>query len=177
MASPSGARASEKFLGGARDAAAGLKQAVREAKRAAGGTTESVSIQPPLVQWAALSLSEWKKVGALSMFYQVESRGACVVHARSRRGASRHRLSGAGESDSAAVRDRRGPGRADDLLVGGGADVEERCSVGWRFVLRRPPRRGGAVAAGWKRSGDAVAPRRDAAGGGGRAGVRRGRPA
>eukprot|EP00965_Chrysotila_dentata_P145173 4794595-Pleurochrysis_carterae.AAC.1 len=45
-----------------------MERAVRAAKRAAGGTTESTNIQPPPVQWAALSLSEWKKVGALSMF-------------------------------------------------------------------------------------------------------------
>eukprot|EP00965_Chrysotila_dentata_P127967 4231564-Pleurochrysis_carterae.AAC.1 len=61
MASPPCERASEKFLCGARDAAAGLEWAVRAAKRAAGGATESVGIQPPPVQWAALSLSEWKK--------------------------------------------------------------------------------------------------------------------
>eukprot|EP00965_Chrysotila_dentata_P038802 1289740-Pleurochrysis_carterae.AAC.1 len=69
MASPRCGRTSEKFMGGARDAAAGLERAVRAARRAAGGATENIATRPPPVRWAALGLSEWKKQGALSIFH------------------------------------------------------------------------------------------------------------
>eukprot|EP00965_Chrysotila_dentata_P008952 291216-Pleurochrysis_carterae.AAC.1 len=65
MATHAGERASKKFSDGAREAAAGMERAVRATKRAAGGTTEITCTQPPTVQWAALGLAEWKKLGAL----------------------------------------------------------------------------------------------------------------
>eukprot|EP00965_Chrysotila_dentata_P250880 6209701-Pleurochrysis_carterae.AAC.5 len=41
MATPASERASEKFMGSARDAAAGMERAVRATKRAAGGATDN----------------------------------------------------------------------------------------------------------------------------------------
>eukprot|EP00965_Chrysotila_dentata_P079238 2612784-Pleurochrysis_carterae.AAC.1 len=82
MATHSGERASKKFWDGAREAAAGLERAVRAAKQAAGGTTELTCIQPPPVQWAALCLTEWKKLGALSLWSMRE--GGKVLFTRAR---------------------------------------------------------------------------------------------
>eukprot|EP00965_Chrysotila_dentata_P059184 1964034-Pleurochrysis_carterae.AAC.1 len=59
--------------------AAGLERAVCAA---AGGTTKQTSIQPPSVQWAALALAEWKKLGALSLFSMREGGKVLFMPAR-----------------------------------------------------------------------------------------------
>eukprot|EP00965_Chrysotila_dentata_P013465 446254-Pleurochrysis_carterae.AAC.1 len=152
MASPPCGRASEKFSGGAREAAAGMERAVRAAKRAAGGTTDNISTRPPPVRWAALGLAEWRKQGALSVF-RLKKGGQSAVHARTRRGEDRRGRAGQGTGDSAVVRGggRRGGARlmpAGELLAASDAALAgvlyydgrraRRCDpCGWEETRRR----------------------------------------
>eukprot|EP00965_Chrysotila_dentata_P203766 6181940-Pleurochrysis_carterae.AAC.1 len=68
-ATPTCERTGKKFSGGTRDAVTDMERAVRAALRAAGEATDNTSMRPLVVRWAALSLAEWKKQGALSVFH------------------------------------------------------------------------------------------------------------